>query len=131
MRVPPAADPAPPRPQEWSGPRERAADVRRRRLLLLAAAVVLPPLLVVLYRFPPAQTGWYPGCLFHRLTGLHCPGCGGTRCAHALLHGDLPQALAYHVLFPFLLPFLLFWAGRHAVAAPRGRPAPPQIAPRR
>src|SRR5207245_256967 len=59
-----AADPAPPRPDEHpAGARAPAADLRRRRLLVLAAAVVLPPLLVLLYRFPPARSTWYPGCL--------------------------------------------------------------------
>src|SRR5947209_3035797 len=79
MSVLPAADPAPPRPEERPGAWEPAADLRRRRLFVLAAAVVLPPLLVVLYRFPPAQSGWYPGCLFHRLTGLPCPRRRGNR----------------------------------------------------
>jgi hypothetical protein len=35
-----------------------------------------------------------PGCLVHQLTGLNCPGCGGTRCAVRLMHGDLAGALA-------------------------------------
>jgi hypothetical protein len=73
----------------------------------LAAAIVLPALLVILYRYPPAENGWYPHCAFHRLTGLHCPGCGATRCVHALLHGDLRQAGAYNALFLGLLPALM------------------------
>src|SRR5262249_56025573 len=66
-----------------------------------------------------------------RLSGRHGPGGGGTRCAHALLHGDLRQALAYHVFAPFLLPFFLVWAARHVVAAVWGRPAPPPVVSRR
>jgi hypothetical protein len=34
-----------------------------------------------------------PPCTFRELTGWACPGCGGTRAAHYLLHGDLRQAL--------------------------------------
>lgn len=33
-----------------------------------------------------------PGCLFHRITGLSCPGCGGTRAMQALLRGDWATA---------------------------------------
>ena len=39
----------------------------------------------------------YP-CLFHLLTGLYCPGCGGTRALRALLAGDLALSLRYHPL---------------------------------
>jgi len=44
---------------------------------------------VLLIDFEPAIRGFSPGCHFHRLTGLHCPGCGGTRAFFALLKGDL------------------------------------------
>lgn len=47
----------------------------------------------------PGQSPWLPPCLFHELTGLHCPGCGNTRALHALLHGDVAAALSYNLLF--------------------------------
>lgn len=37
-------------------------------------------------------------CLFHFLTGLYCPGCGGTRAVRLLLRGDLLGSLYYHPL---------------------------------
>jgi uncharacterized protein DUF2752 len=45
-----------------------------------------------LYVFPPEQSRFYPRCLFNVLTGLQCPGCGGLRAAHRLLHGDIMAA---------------------------------------
>jgi hypothetical protein len=45
-------------------------------------------------------------CAFHELTGLYCPGCGGTRAMHALVHFDLPGALTMNAL-PFVAAPLL------------------------
>ncbi len=43
-------------------------------------------------------------CFFHELTGLYCPGCGGTRAFIALMEGDLARSFFYHpiVLYGYL-----------------------------
>src|SRR5262245_60638093 len=58
----------------------------------------------------PADNGAdaLPGCLVKLTTGLDCPGCGGTRAAWYLLHGNLPAAARHHALFVFAVPFLLY-----------------------
>lgn len=46
-------------------------------------------------------------CLFHAISGLPCPFCGGTRAVAALFRGELVQALAYNSLMclgAFLAP---------------------------
>ena len=57
-----------------------------------------------------------PSCLVKLTTGLDCPGCGGTRAAWYLLHGDLPAAARHHIVFVFAVPFLVYlyvaWAGK-------------------
>ena len=40
-------------------------------------------------------------CIFHKLTGLYCPGCGGTRAVVFLLHGDFLHSLVYHPFVPY------------------------------
>lgn len=40
-------------------------------------------------------------CFFSAVLGFYCPGCGGTRAASALIHGDLLKALWYHPLVPY------------------------------
>lgn len=35
---------------------------------------------------------WHIPCIFHKITGLYCPGCGITRMCLALLNGDLKTA---------------------------------------
>ena len=59
----------------------------------------------VIFFFNPATHGFYPVCQFHRLTGLNCPGCGGTRALYALLHGEFFTALRDNALFVGALIF--------------------------
>ena len=63
-----------------------------------------------------AGAGDAPTCLLKYTTGFVCPGCGGTRAAWYLLHGDIPAAARHHAIFTFAVPFLLYmyvaWAGR-------------------
>ncbi|MCM1107306.1 MAG: DUF2752 domain-containing protein [Blautia sp.] len=42
------------------------------------------------------RLGGLPPCMIHSLTGLYCPGCGGTRAVTALLQGHLLKSLFYH-----------------------------------
>ncbi len=51
---------------------------------LLAAAV--------LFTFDPTRSAIYPVCLFHKFTGLNCPGCGSLRALHHLTHGNFATA---------------------------------------
>ena len=64
---------------------------------LTVGGVVLARTLLV--NFEPLIRGYSPGCYFHRLTGLHCPGCGGTRAFFAFLKGDLALSWRMNPLF--------------------------------
>ena len=37
-------------------------------------------------------------CIFKKVFGIYCPGCGGTRAVNALLHGHILLSLWYHPL---------------------------------
>jgi hypothetical protein len=76
---------------------------------VLAAAVVgLVAGIWTLRTFDPNTAGsLFPSCLFFTLTGLYCPGCGLTRALHALVHFDLPRALAMNSLMVLSVPL---WA---------------------
>ena len=78
-----------PIPQRWVGP---------------TMGIFLALVLVVLWRYEPAGQFFYPRCAFHELTGWKCPGCGGTRAAHALLHGNLTEAWQQNPLAVLLTP---------------------------
>jgi len=57
----------------------------------------------MVFFFNPSTHAFYPICMFHQLTGLNCPGCGGTRALYALLHGHWQLALKDNALFVVLL----------------------------
>ena len=76
----------------------------------------------MLFFFDPAKHGFYPICLFHSLTGLNCPGCGGTRAAYQLLHGHLLRALHDNALFVLALAVLALWSVRLMVQRMRKQP---------
>jgi hypothetical protein len=63
----------------------------------VAVAIILVGL-AMLFFFDPARHGFYPRCMFHEFTGLLCPGCGGLRAAHQLLHGHWSAAFAFNPL---------------------------------
>ncbi|MEI7807512.1 MAG: DUF2752 domain-containing protein [Verrucomicrobiota bacterium] len=66
---------------------------------------------VLVFFFNPATHKIYPACQFHHLTGLNCPGCGMTRAAYALLHGEFLAALHDNALFVFALGALAIRGG--------------------
>jgi hypothetical protein len=100
LQTEPVAEVQPPRPKR-----------RARRLWLYPAAVAgLVAGAALLYWVPPGEDAWwYPKCYLHSVTGLHCPGCGTTRCFSALAHGDLAQAAAYNVFILTLMPVFGLW----------------------
>ncbi len=59
---------------------------------------------------PHRSNFFFPACPFKALTGLDCPGCGGLRMVHDLLHGDLAAAVVDNVYLLVGLPLLLIWA---------------------
>lgn len=97
---------APPRPRGgWQAP---LANWSFLVPLTIAAAA-----LVVLYFIPPQQSSLYPRCLLHQWTGWQCPGCGGLRATHELLHGRVARAFHLNPLSVFVLPLASLYAARH------------------
>ena len=79
-----------------------------RAWLVVSLIVILVGGGVVYYIFDPVDHGWMPQCLFHRMTGLQCVGCGSQRMIHALLHGDISGAFRANLFAMLMLPVILF-----------------------
>jgi hypothetical protein len=78
-------------------------------------------LLVSLFLFDPSRHGFFPRCMFHQVTGLNCPGCGGLRAAHQLLHGHVKEAFALNPLLLLLAPVLAWFGVAQVWRAVTGR----------
>jgi len=72
-------------------------------LLVLIAVVVL----VILWFVDPRQSdiGY---CGMKEMTGLDCPGCGGTRATHVLLHGGFLEAFRYNAYWAATWPLWIY-----------------------
>jgi hypothetical protein len=87
----------------------------RARIFVWLGIIAVLAGAVALFFFDPSKHGFYPRCFFKLTTGLDCPGCGGLRATHQLLHGHLGAAFALNPLFVVSLPLAALWAARALV----------------
>lgn len=64
-------------------------------------------LFVALALVDPTTRFWPFHCPFKLITGLQCPGCGGQRALHALLKGNLREAISYNLFLVYAGPYVL------------------------
>lgn len=88
--------------------------------LSLAAAVAIA---LVLFFCNPERVPIYPVCLFHKWTGLNCPGCGSLRAMHQLLHGNFREALRLNAVLVLSLPLFAWLVVRLLKQHYTGQPA--------
>lgn len=86
----------------------------------VSIAIALFFVLVYYYSHDPAEDG-APQCLFRRLTGFDCPGCGSQRALHALLHGEIGMAWRFNPFVFFAVPVIVFYTCAEAVRRRRPR----------
>lgn len=103
-------------PADWRVPeREPNAFARLRQRRPLAAPALVGGIVglgvaYTAWQDPNTEGGFFPGCPLKELTGLDCPGCGGTRALHALTRGDIATAIDHNLVLAIALPLLaLAW----------------------
>ncbi len=93
-----------------------------RTLALAGMLMLLVAGSLVYFIFDPTRVPIFPGCLFHELTGLDCPGCGAQRALHQLLHGNLVAAIRLNMMFVVSLPLFAWMGIRFVVRHWKGEP---------
>jgi hypothetical protein len=76
------------------------------RWIVAGAALMLFTGAATLLAFEPGESGLFPPCPFHAISGLYCPGCGTLRGLHQLLNGNLLKAIGFNPLMALSLPFV-------------------------
>jgi len=83
-------------------------------------AAVPALLLVAGALLPPDRPFPFDLCLWHRLTGFDCLGCGLTRSVSYMMHGDIARSLALHPAGVIVAAIIAVLAVRGAREAARG-----------
>lgn len=99
-----------PQPDRFTAFLTRVANRTPRWVGPLAAAGAIGAAVAytTLVRPGSVYAATHPTCIVRILTGFDCPGCGGTRSAWYLMHGDLVEAARHHAPFVFVVPFLMY-----------------------
>ena len=94
-----------------AGSDDRAAEKNRSgRYTALGTVAVLGGALAYIGIADPHRPGFlFPGCPFKAMTGWDCPGCGGLRMTHDILHGDVSAAVVDNVFLLIGTPLLALW----------------------
>lgn len=83
----------------------------KKRMLLLIPPVLLLAVCIFHEALAPAAkaVGDLYTCPLRAVTGIHCPGCGGTRSMLELLHGHLGKAIHDNPAAPVIVLVAILW----------------------
>lgn len=99
--------------EKW--PQSNAMEIPEERKLFFTS-LIITVLFLGMFFFLRAVHVPIPPCYFRRLTGLYCPGCGGTRAWAALIHGQVFRSLVYHPVVPYAAAVYVAYVTRNLLA---------------
>ena len=79
-------------------------------IIVLSVSIIAIIGLFLVKNFNPEEESFFIPCMFHKVTGLKCPGCGMTRAMHYLVNGNIKKAIWYNLM---IIPgtFVLIYSG--------------------
>ncbi len=81
----------------------------------LAAILVVAAAYFIFRYFHISLSGPLFACPIHTLTGLFCPGCGGTRATALLFSGRIPGSIVCHPFVLYGLAVFCVFMGSHTL----------------
>lgn len=81
---------------------EKEVKHRKKQIILISIVLLICAVIYIVISFAGVKIP----CVFNRITGLKCPGCGNTRAVKALLRMDIRSAFAHNLLFPLELGYI-------------------------
>lgn len=82
---------------------------KKDRIIRLILTTILIVISVGFFYFLGKRNILQIPCLFHKITGLHCPGCGMSRALISIIELDFYQAFRYNALSLIFLPSLTIY----------------------
>lgn len=83
--------------------------VNRERIRISIKRIIIYTPLIILLIYINKKYNIYIPCIFHKITGLYCPGCGITRMIISIMNLNFYQAFRYNPLIFILLPFFIIY----------------------
>ena len=79
-------------------------------IIVIAVSVIAIIGLFLVKNYNPEEESFFIPCIFNKVTGLKCPGCGMTRAMHYLVNGNIKKAIWYNLM---IVPgfFVLLYSG--------------------
>lgn len=87
----------------------RILNSRTKKILFIFFVVLLIVIVFFGYTILASRTGVAIFCVFHKITGLYCPGCGVTRSLASFANLDIYQAFRYNELIFVAGPLILYY----------------------
>ena len=81
----------------------------KRRIKKVVKTYLILIIIFISYFIINKYTGIYIPCIFKKITGLKCPGCGITHCLFSLVRLQIKKAFYYNPLVFILLPFIILY----------------------
>lgn len=69
------------------------------KIAQIVLLIILLIIAVLFYFLNPVEHQLFPKCIFHSVSGYHCPGCGSQRAIHSLMHLNFAGVVGNNFLF--------------------------------